>query len=275
MKAIVITDICPLYKEPSLNAELTDETLHGMVVDMLSEESNGFWHTRAHYNYEGFAIPNMLLDDEKRVEHWLNAPKWTVWSPYLDIREGPSVHARNIVSCTRGGLLEKLDTEEIIGDGYIEVGLPDGSTGFTRRPCIAPRITAWSRNDEETLRAELVKTAKLYLGVQYRWGGKSPLGIDCSGLTSMSYMLHGILIYRDADIRPGFEMKEIPFEDKQPGDLIFFEGHVAMYIGNYEFIHSTAYPAAEGVVINSFNPASPLFRGDLLEKIIKTGSIFQ
>jgi len=69
-------------------------------------------------------------------------------------------------------------------------------------------------------------------------------------------------------------MKEIPFEDKQPGDLIFFKGHVAMYLGDNEFIHATAHPAAAGVVINSFDPASPAYRGDLLNKIIKTGSIF-
>ena len=274
MKAIVITDICPLYREPSMKSELADEPLHGMAVEVLSGNINGFLRVRTHYNYEGYAIPGTLLGDNHCVSHWENALKWTVWTPYLDVKENPSVHARTVVSCPRGGLFVKLDSEEIIGDGYIEVGLPDGSTGFTRRPCIAPQINTWNKSDEKRLREELVRTAKMYMGVQYRWGGKSPLGIDCSGLTSMAYMLQGILIYRDADIRPGFAMKEIPFGEKQAGDLIFFKGHVAMYIGNNEFIHATANPAAVGVVINSFDPASPVYRGDLLEGVIKTGSVF-
>ncbi|MDR1558190.1 MAG: C40 family peptidase [Clostridiales bacterium] len=273
MKAVVITDICPLYKEQSLNSELADEVLHGMAVDVLGED-HGFWRVRTHYNYDGYAVPNTLLDDVKRVKHWHNTPKWTVWSPYLDIKTSPSVHARTIVSCPRGGLLERLDSDEIIGDGYTEIGLPDGSTGFVRKPCVAPEITSWDKSEEKSARSELIRTAKLYLGDQYRWGGKTPLGIDCSGLTSMAYLLNGVLIYRDADIRPGFEMKEIPFEDKQPGDLIFFKGHVAMYLGNNEFIHSTAHPSAIGVVINSFDPASPAYRGDLLEKVLKAGTIF-
>ena len=273
MKAIVITDISPLYKEPSLNSVLTDEPLHGMVVEVLSEEY-GFWRVKTHYNYEGYAIPDTLLNEGDCVDSWQKVCKWTVWSPYLDIKTSPTVQSRTIVSCTRGGLLQILDTDEIIGDGYIEVGLPDGSTGFTRRPGIARQVTSRKSTNEQELRAELVKTAKLYLGVQYRWGGKTPLGIDCSGLTSMAYMLNGILIYRDADIRPGFEMKEISFDEKQPGDLIFFKGHVAMYLGNNDFIHSTANPAAEGVVINSFDSSNPAYRGDLLEKVVKTGSIF-
>jgi hypothetical protein len=274
LKAIVITDICPLYKKPSLDAELADESLYGMVVDVLRKDSSGFLYVRAHYNYEGWVIPDDVLDDEKRVGRWLNTDKWTVWAPYLDIKTSPSVYARAIVSCPRGSLLKKLDTDEIIGDGYVEIELPDGSAGFIRKPCAAPEITSWDESDEQRLRAELIRAAKLYMGVQYRWGGKTPLGIDCSGLTSMAYMLNGVLIYRDADIRPGFAMKEIPFEDKQPGDLIFFKGHVAMYLGNNEFIHSTAHPSAEGVVINSFDPVSPAYRGDLLEKVLKAGSIF-
>lgn len=279
MKAIVIKDICPLYKEASRESELADEALYGMVVEILSKERGGFCYVRTHYNYEGFAARADLLEDAGCAEYWENAPKWTVWSPYLDVKAGPKVQAYGVACCPRGGLLEKLggvggERNGFVDDGYLKVGLPGGGAGFVRKSCVAPQAAAWDKSDETRIRAELVRTAMSYLGVQYRWGGKTPLGIDCSGLTSMAYMLHGILIYRDAEMRPEFEMREIPFEQKRPGDLLFFEGHVAMYIGNDEFIHSTAYKEAPGVVVNSLDPCSPSYRKGLMDIYIKTGSVF-
>lgn len=58
------------------------------------------------------------------------------------------------------------------------------------------------------------------------------MGIDCSGLVSMAYLLCGISIYRDARIVEGFPIREIDRGDMKPGDLLFFPGHVAMYLGD-------------------------------------------
>ena len=113
-----------------------------------------------------------------------------------------------------------------------------------------------------------------YLGVQYRWGGKSTAGIDCSGLTSMSYMINGVLIYRDAQLKEGFPVHEIPREQMRKGDLLYFPGHIAMYIGENRYIHSTGRAGSGGVVINSFDPLSPDFRADLVKSLYAVGSIF-
>ncbi|MDR1000846.1 MAG: C40 family peptidase [Clostridiales bacterium] len=272
-EALVITDICPLYLEAT-DDELVDEVLYGMIVDIISPPKDGFVRVRAHYRYEGWAPQTCLLQDSDKIERWRSVPKWTVWSPYLDVKVGPSVHPHTIANVPRGGLLERLPEDETGDDGYIKIGLADGAQGWVRKPCVLPQATSWNKGDEWVLREKIVAAAKLYLGVQYRWGGKTPLGIDCSGLTSMAYMLCGSIIYRDADIRPGFDMREIPFGEKKPGDLVFFAHHVAMYLGGGDFIHSTANPSAVGVVINSFDPTSPVFRGDLLTSVVKTGTIF-
>ncbi|MCC8102340.1 MAG: serine hydrolase [Clostridiales bacterium] len=128
--------------------------------------------------------------------------------------------------------------------------------------------------EEESFRANLVESAGAYLGVQYRWGGKSALGLDCSGLVFMSYLENGVLIYRDAKIVEGYPVKEISREQLKPGDLIFFPGHVAMYLGEDRYIHSTAYKATPYVTINSLNPADEDYRDDLAHGITACGSVF-
>ena len=90
----------------------------------------------------------------------------------------------------------------------------------------------------------------------------------------MAYLLCGVIIHRDASIKPEFCMHEISYEQIKMGDLMFFPGHVAMYLENGRFIHSTSHKGDEGVVLASLNPEDPDFRGDLLERMKTCGSIF-
>ena len=128
---------------------------------------------------------------------------------------------------------------------------------------------------EELFREGLVKSAKSYLGTQYRWGGKSSQGLDCSGLVFMCYMENGALIYRDAGTPDNYAVRRISADKLKKGDLIFFPGHVAMYLGESRYIHSTAFAATPCVTINSLNPEDDDYREDLAGKITGYGSIFQ
>lgn len=149
---------------------------------------------------------------------------------------------------------------------------------------------------EERFRERLVQEAFGYLGTQYRWGGRAAEGIDCSGLVSMAYLRSGVLIYRDAAIAAGYAMERIPalFEEAvgeqgeavrrfslenlssgllKKGDALYFPGHIAMYIGDGRYIHSTARAGSNGVVVNSLRPADPDFREDLLHCLYAVGGV--
>lgn len=71
-----------------------------------------------------------------------------------------------------------------------------------------------------------------------------------------------------------FPIHPITMDKMKEGDLIYFPGHVAMYLGNQEYIHSTAAAGSDGVTINSLDPASPIYRADLPEEIRAVGSYF-
>lgn len=125
---------------------------------------------------------------------------------------------------------------------------------------------------EEDFRNRVVQTALSYLTTPYRWGGKSPLGIDCSGLCSMAYMLNGVVIYRDAKIVDRFPIKEINIEHIQKGDLLYFPGHIAMYMGDDLYVHSSL--GGNEVSINSLNKNHINYREDLATTITAVGSLF-
>jgi cell wall-associated NlpC family hydrolase len=90
-------------------------------------------------------------------------------------------------------------------------------------------------------RADIVRTAKQFLGLHYLWGGLSAWGYDCSGLTWAAYRAHGITIPRDADAQFAAGTP-VALSAAKPGDLLFYEhpivGHVAMYLGGGRMIES-------------------------------------
>lgn len=104
----------------------------------------------------------------------------------------------------------------------VEINLPDGST------VEAPNETA----------AKAVRAALNNLGVPYVWGGTSPgVGLDCSGLTMTSYGEAGLEIPRHSSAQAiGAEVPSA--DDLVPGDLIVWDGHVAMYIGNGQLVEA-------------------------------------
>lgn len=95
------------------------------------------------------------------------------------------------------------------------------------------------------LREELVRTARGFLGVPYRWGGTDvDNGFDCSGLTMVCYRLNGLNLPRVSRVQYTAG-RWVSKKSMRKGDLVFFAtnggkrvSHVGMYIGNNRFIHA-------------------------------------
>ena len=286
--------ITQLWNKPEA-LEAADELLCGWIYEVL-EEKDGFLRVRTHYGYESWMDAKEYLSIPEQYKD--RKGLYMVSAHMVDVLAEPRVQGRRMSTLFAGSLVrisEKSRTE----DDWIRVVLPDGREGWMRTHFLMPRrdgdgfledgrlpgiseaaafVQMGRKENEEALRQEIADRALSFLGTQYRWGGKTAMGIDCSGLAFMSYLMCGILIYRDARIMPGFPVREIPMgnpaETARVGDLFFFPGHVAVSLGDGRFVHATAYPGCGCVTVNSLNEKDPDFRKDLREKLIAVGSVF-
>ena len=127
---------------------------------------------------------------------------------------------------------EKLKALRIIG-GYYIIGPNDYA------------VSAYRLGKNDGLRSAILKTANQYIGISYRWGGKSQhTGFDCSGLTMVVYRLNGLELPRSS--RQQWKVgRPIKRSQLAKGDLVFFAtsggrrvSHVGIYTGNDKFLHA-------------------------------------
>jgi hypothetical protein len=231
MTALIKSPIAPLRGEPCINAERVDEALHGWQVDILLLQDE-FCHIRTKYGYSGY----IHKDDLEFHAIWdCEQDLRRIAQNFADVVAQPKVQGDVVATLPRGALVVR----ESAKNDYDCILMADGQKAYIRSDFLCGEIKILTRQN-------LVNSAKLYLGSPYRWGGKTPMGIDCSGLTFMAYHLNGVNIWRDAHYKEGYPLKKIEFKEAQPGDLLYFPGHVAMLADEETIIHAAF---ANGIVM--------------------------
>lgn len=169
--------------------------------------------------------------------HELVAPTYTV-------QKGDSLYLISVrykLSIAQLKSLNYLTSDTIYVGQVLKV-----TAGGTSNPVPAPTVS----------KAQLVMAeAKKYIGTPYLWGGNTPAGFDCSGLTSYVFNKVGVTIPRTAATQwSGLKAVSSP----NPGDLVFFETyapgptHVGIYLGNNQFIQAGSKGVSIADMTNSY-----------------------
>lgn len=237
-----------LYLLDNKKCEVSDELIYGTKVFLQQKSADGLALIKTDYGYSGW----IESDKIKPKENLNNSQKFIITSSFCDFYEYPEYRFSPLLTLVRGSIIDAVEAECPV-EKFIQLEF-ENKTFFAPRKCIRKSHEMYESDCQDKKRAQIIKTAFSYLGTPYRWGGKTPLGIDCSGLCFMSYSICGLSLYRDAVFDRRY-VKKINFDKLKPADLIYYNGHIVMYTGLGEYIHSSA--TLGGVKTGSFDKNSP------------------
>ena len=216
----IISPIADLRAKNSINSELETQCLFGEKVEIISSQRKWVFCKTIFDSYEGW------LEEKNISDPIISTHKVVVPSTF--IYEKPSIKSK-IKS-----ILYYLSEVKLLSqkENWTKIRF-NNKDGF---------IFTKHLNLKEYYEKDWLKISQKFIGSPYLWGGKSYKGIDCSALVQLSLLGCGIKIPRNSIN----QMKEknfnlVDISDYEPGCLIFWKGHVAIYISKNKIIHSNAY----------------------------------
>ena len=220
--AVVTVPAAPVRRKPAHRKEMVNQLLFGESVKVLYTRDELWVKIRSlHDNYEGWMTNTMLQPVEEKIAKTRCA----------------------FATTEMLGIISMGEKQQ-----YIPVGssLPFFENGKGKLDELEYSFTGqFCKRYEQQPNAELVKQlTSPWLNAPYMWGGRTPLGVDCSGFVQVIFKLMGIDLPRDAWQQAQEGKAVIKFANSQTGDLAFFDNkedivHVGILLGDGGIIHSS------------------------------------
>ena len=221
--AHVVMPVADLRRRPSADAPLETQALYGERLRVFEETGEGWcWVQLDKDGYVGWVPTVTLMNGEPPAPTHRISVRRTLVFPGPDIKR-PPMHDLPLGA--------RLHVKGEASDHNATYGL------------IAPfgAVVVQHMKPATSFETDFVAVAQGFLGVAYLWGGKSALGIDCSGLVQVALDACGIEAPRDTDLQ--MAMGEALGEGESPrrGDLVFWRGHVGIMMDETQLLHANAH----------------------------------
>ena len=256
---VITVSVADAKTEANFGAEPSTQLLLGMPVQII--QYNDWWQVKTPEGYVAWIEKNSFVKmDKEAFNQWTKAKKVIFTDDYGFAYETPDETGQRASDLVFGDLLKWEGGD----DKFFQVSYPDGRKAYVLKKQ-ASLFDQW-KSSRRLTEESILQAAFSLKGIPYVWGGTSVKGMDCSGFTKTVFLKNGVILLRDArqqaqtgtpvDISKGYD-------NLRPGDLMFFGKkatsetgekirHVAIYIGNKEFIHDSGY-----VKISSLDPNQP------------------
>jgi len=214
----VIEPVAELRREPSHAARLDTEALFGERVAVYELTDEGWaWGQLDSDGYVGWLPAGALAKPGPAPTHRVTALR-TLAFPAADIKVTP------LAGLPMGARLAVARQDERFAVTASGWHLPTAH--------LAPLSAE---------QPDFVAVAEQFLGVPYLWGGKTSLGLDCSGLVQVALQAAGLACPRDSDMQEQALGARLALDDLRRGDLVFWKDHVAIVRDGNTLIHANAH----------------------------------
>jgi hypothetical protein len=225
MFGICNLSVIPVRSIPADTAEMVTQLLLGDLFEVL--ETRGSWE--------------LIRASDDNYEGWIDGKQYLP----LQLKEFEAIHQQPKVLCAE---LLNISTGSKGNKLLVPFGsmLPFYSNNSFRIGKNTYAYNGVTRVMAECLSiSDIEETARKMLNVPYLWGGKSPLGVDCSGFVQLVYKLHGRSLPRDAQQQAATGETIDFLNEAVPGDLAFFDNeegriiHVGILLAFDLIIHAS------------------------------------
>lgn len=213
--------IVPMRLDPIDTSEMTNQVLFGEQYKIIEARKKFSRIRLSHDNYEGWVCNKQIFEVEEDYYNDLLSSEKQFTLDLLDI-----VKSETFQTIVLGSVLSNLKDSSFLIHGH-----EYSFDGLSTLPSSDKKM--------------IVDNAMMYLNAPYLWGGRTPFGVDCSGLSQMVYRLNGIDLPRDAHDQAEVGTTLSFVEESESGDLAFFDNdegrivHVGIILDSHSIIHAS------------------------------------